>query len=430
MSTIDASNVRGGPLQKWAAPRTWFRVLALLVAWLAPALLALNGVLAAQDTSLEEFDEVCPHTKGQAELLAKLGVLKVGETGWAGALKSADVKEALGGCPVLFLETEHFYFASTLESYRLGEDREDTVWLQAEMAELKKLLPKFKPPVKIDPWLRAHLWARRLEKWYADFVTTFGLTPADFEELERKAKAGESMGEGPYLGMKGKFVVLLTEKRSNFGRYLRHFHNADAEYSYRTYHEKSLFYGSNYESMKDGSMDRESSFAASVAAGMAANFIDASRDSRMAAPEWFRYAVAHRAARKVDPRVPQWGAGGPAAAPEENTWVWEPRVHGLVKNNVALPWADMLAWRKLDDIKPREHMLAWSRLEFLVERKKDKLRELWLAYTKPIDDWSATREETRAARHRADFERVLGPDVAALDAEWRAWVLKTYAKKR
>jgi hypothetical protein len=90
----------------------------------------------------------------------------------------------------------------------------------------------------------------------------------------------------------------------------------------------------------------------------------------------------------------------------------------------------MLAWRKLDDIKPREHMLAWSRLEFLVERKKDKLRDLWLAYTKPIDDWSAKREETRAARHKADFERVLGPDVAALDAEWRAWVLKTYAKKR
>ena len=69
-----------------------------------------------------------------------------------------------------------------------------------------------------DPWLRAHLWARRLEKWYADFVTTFGITPADFEELARKAKAGESMGEGPYLGMKDKFVVLLTEKRSNFGR--------------------------------------------------------------------------------------------------------------------------------------------------------------------------------------------------------------------
>lgn len=430
MSTIDVSNVRGGPLQKWAAPRTWFRVLALLLAWLAPALAALQNAAAAQDTSIEEFDEVCPHTKGQAELLAKLGVLKVGEIGWAGALKSADVKEALGGSGVLFLETEHFYLASTLESYRLGEDREDTVWLQEEMAELKKLLPKFKAPVKIDPWLRAHLWARRLEKWYADFVTTFGITPADFEELARKAKAGESMGQGPYLGMQGKFAVLLTEKRSSLGRYLKRYHKADGEYSFRGYQDNCLFYGANYESMKDGNMDRENAFAATVSAGLAANFIDASRDSRMVAPEWFRYAVAHRAARKVDPRVPQWGAGGPAAAAEENTWVWEPRILGLVKNNVALPWADMLAWRKLEDIKPREHMLAWSRLEFLIERRKDKLRDLWLAYTKPIGDWTGKREETRAAQHKADFARIMGPDIAALDAEWRAWVLKTYAKKR
>jgi hypothetical protein len=435
-STIDSFETRGGRHPAPAAPSS-FRGAALRIeafaAWLVLALAGLASLAAparAQDTSLEEFAPVDPYTKGEAAAMERLGIVSFGPFSWAGTHRSPDVQEALGGIPVIFIETEHFRFASTLESYKIGEDREDKAWLTAELAEFKKLVPKFKPPTKIDPWLRAHLWARRFEALYEDFTTQFAITPEDFTQLEKRAKAGSPMGAGPYLGQKNKFTVLLTEQRSALGRYLKQFTGLETEYSHRYRFDDTYFFGANFEALKDHERGFESAFAAGVMAALTANFVDAFRDSNMVAPDWLRYGLAHRAARKVDARWNQWGAGGDPTSTEDTGWVWEPRVLGLVKNNVVPTWAEMMAWKKLEDIKPRDHMIAWSRVEWLMEKRKDKLRGLLLALAKPIDDWGPKREELRLAQQVKAFADVLGEDVEALDSEWRAWVLKTYSKKR
>lgn len=402
----------------------------LIAVWLALTALASAAPARAQDTSLEEFTQLDPYTKGQPELMKLLGIVSFEPIAWAGTHRSPDVKAALGGTEVIFIETEHFRFGSTLESYKFGEDREDKLWLNAELAEFKKRLPKFKPPTKLDPWLRAHLWALRLEAWYAEFTQSFGLTPEDFTDLEKRKERGEPMGKGPYLGQAGKFTVLLTEKRSSLGRYLKQFTGLEAEYSYRYKFEDSYFLGSNIETLKDSERGFEIAFAAGVAASLAANFVDAMRDSHGVAPEWLRYGLAHSAARRIDGRFNQWSAGGDPLTADDDSWKWAPRVLGLVKNEVALPWSEMLSWNKLDDIKPRDHMIAWSRVEWLLEARKDKLRELLLALTKPLDDWGPKRDELRLAQQTKALLDVLGADAATLDAQWRAWVVKTYAKKR
>jgi hypothetical protein len=435
-STMDISATGGGRRAQPVAPSpfrraaarfdafaTWLLLLVASAAWLAaPA--------HAQDTSLEEFDAVDPYTKGEAAAMERLGIVSFGPFAWAGNHRSPEVQEALGGVPVIFIETAHFRFASTLESYKLGEDREDKAFLASEMAEFKKLVPKFKPPTKIDPWLRAHLWARRFEALYEEFTTRFAITPDDFTQLEKRAQAGSPMGVGPYLGQKNKFTVLLTEQRSALGRYLKKFTGLEAEYSYRYRFDDSYFFGATFEALKDHERGFESAFAAGAAAALTANFVDAFRDSNMVAPEWFRYGLAQSAARKVDARWNQWGAGGDPVSTEDTSWEWEPRVFGLVKNNVVPTWAEMMTWKKLEDIKPRDHMIAWSRVEWLMDKRKDKLRDLLLTLTRPIDDFGPKREELRLAQQTKAFADVLGQDPAALDEEWRAWVLKTYAKKR
>lgn len=439
MSMRDLDCLRGDRCASTAAPalfpcaralrelRTPMKIAALLLALVAPWLAA---PVFAQDTSLEEIEDVDPYTKGQPELMKLLGIEAFGPIAWSGTLRSPDVQATLGGVEVIFIESANFRLASTLESYKIGEDREDKLWLNAQIAEFKKLFPKHKYGTKIDPWLRAHLWILRLEKWHADFTSSFGLTYDDFTNLEKRAKRGEPMGAGPYLGQKEKFTVLLAQKRSALGRYLRQYAGVDAEYAYRFQHENSYFFGSSFELMEENERGFESAYAAGVAASLTANFVDAMRDSRNVAPEWFRYGLAHAAARRIDPRWNQWSAGGDPLSEDDDSWKWEPRVLGLVKNDAALPWSEMMGWKKLDDIKARDHMIAWSRVEWILDAKKDRARALLLALTRPIDDWGPKRDELRLAQHAAALSEVFGVDAAALDAEWRAWAAKTYAKKR
>ncbi len=406
-----------------SSPMKLALLLATFLALWAPS-------LRAQDTSLEEFDEVDPYTKGQPELMKLAGIEAFGPIAWSGKVRSPDVKAALGGVDVIFIESANFRLASTLESYKIGEDREDKRWLNAEIAEFKKLFPKHKYGTKIDPWLRAHLWIRRLEQWHADFTKTFGLSYDDFTNLEKRAARGEPMGAGPYLGQKEKFTVLLAQKRSALGRYLRQYAGLDVEYSYRFQHENSYFLGTNFELLEEGERDFEIAFASGVAASLTANFVDAMRDSRNVAPEWFRYGLAHAAARRVDPRWNQWQAGGDPTSEDDDSWKWEPRVLGLAKNKVAPPWSEMMGWAKLEQIKPRDHMIVWSRVEWLLDERKDKARELLLAFTKPIDDWGPKRDELRVQQHAAALKNVLGATPEELDEAWLAWVQRTYGKKR
>src|SRR5207248_976998 len=92
---------------------------------------------------------------------------------------------------------------SALAQSQKSEDKK----LDEELKRLKAKFTSFKPPKgKLDPWLRLHLYAMRLEEEYAGFEKTFGITDEDFDPT--KQKEGVPMGGGPYLGMPLKFTVL------------------------------------------------------------------------------------------------------------------------------------------------------------------------------------------------------------------------------
>lgn len=105
-------------------------------------------------------------------------------------------------------------------------------------------------------------------------------------------------------------------------------------------------------------------------------------------------------------------------------------MYGLVFNKAAKPWKDTLAWSQWDDLKAQGHLIAWSRVEWLLQRKDVKLRELLLALTGTLRD---VPENERAAavlaRHEKAFQASIGKSLADAEAEWRQYVLKSYEKK-
>ncbi|MBK7878701.1 MAG: hypothetical protein IPJ77_23840 [Planctomycetes bacterium] len=385
---------------------------------------------SASEDKDESFEKVDPYTKGDTAAMEKAGYESFGPFLFAEGIKTQDVEEALGNVQVLWVETQHFKLGSTLRTYKLKGDPKEEKKLEEELKRLKARLPTIKPlKNKLDPWLRLHLYAMRLEEQYQDFCTMFGLTEADFEAKG----AGVSDGQvgGRYLGMPSKFTVLVTDKRSGTGRFLKRFLDRESP-NWQRWHLKggSMFLGISSEALKEYNFDSELALWATMSSEISMNFLEGFRGSGLDVPLWFKAGFAHLCARRVDERYTLSAVGTTKSGDDEASARWEPRVYGLVFNKAAKGWKDTLAWKAWEDLKAQGHLIAWSRVEWLLQRKDAKLRELLLGLAGSLREVpEAERAATVLARHEAAFQAALGKSLADAEAEWRQYVLKTYDKK-
>lgn len=405
-----------------------FAALALFCA--GPTLAALPlAQIPDEDSKEEPFEKIDPYTKGERAGLDRAGYISLGPFLFAEGIKTQDIEETLGGIQVLWVETEHFKLGSTLKTYKLEGDAREKRRLEKELERSKPKFDEFKPPRgKLDPWLRLHLYAQRLEDLHADFRARFAIADADFDA--RKRKPGMLyMGEGPHLGMEMKFTVLLTEKASSLGRFGKRYLDWEVKcYGRALLPGGSMFLCASAEGLRQCGYDLDEALACLVVSEETHCLVDGFRKS-CAPPLWFKYGLAHFFSRRIDERFTITAANTTREFGDES-WKWEPRVCGLVANGVALPWSEMLAWRKWDDIKSQGHMLAWSRVSWLLSRKDADLRAFLMGVSDslvPVPE--AERAQMIEARTRSSAKAAFGKTIEELDEDWKQFVLKSYPRK-
>jgi hypothetical protein len=376
-----------------------------------------------RESTPEAFAEVDPYTKGEPELRARLGYVGSAPFSLAGRTTTSEVGEVLGGIPIQWVQTEHFMLASSLKTYRLGADQQESAKIDAELDRLEERLGRLKRPRnELDPWLRLHLYAQRLEELYAAFCADLGLS-------ERELAAG-ALGPGPYLGQKEKFVVLLLQQSSSVGRYTQRFAGLEQTFSYRvSFPDGGCAFVVAAEALVDASYPLDATLHGYVVSSVVANLCDAFRMSWGSVPPWFKYGLAHRRSRSIDAR---WNLyeGSSGADQREDAWRWEPRVRGLVANEVLPPWETMLAWKEPSEMDVRAHLMAWSCVDWLVERKGARPLAFLMSVTEPPPAGASDLpEELRLERQRAGLEEAFGASVAELDAQWRRYVERRYERK-
>ena len=409
---------------------SWKPVLAL--AFLAGLVLPPESARGqGSSTKPEVLEPLDPYTRGEAKALERAGYVTLAPVEWAEGIRTAQVKETLGGIEILWIETPHFRLGSTLETYKSPSDAKEDDRLEAEFARLKRKLARFKEPHnKIDPWMRAHLYAQRLEDVYADFEKSFGLSPGDFPDADgRKPSEGPKLGAGPYFGMERKFTVLLLEKTSSLARFSRRYADRE-ERAWDRYPLPggSMFLGVSAEGLKSFGFTLDSAMHAIVASEVTHNFVNGFRNSWSASPLWLECGLAHVAARKVDERfVPSAMAAPSQDAPE--SWKWEPRVRGLVENDVEKPWLDMLGWKSWEEIKTQGHLVAWSRVSWLLEKDPAVLKSFLVAETEALPEVEGDAlRQAAIEREKKACQAAFGKSPEALDAEWRKYVQRRYPK--
>ena len=398
--------------------------------WFWTASLALAPLSAQhgerQGGAMEQFEEVDPYTKGKPELMRKLGYEAFGPFHWRGPDFTNHVQENIGSIPMIWVETEHFKIGSSLGTYEIPNDREERERIKGELKRLKKRLGRLKAPRnELDPWLRLHLYAQRSEDLYAMFVQDFGIGPSDFDEAL------------PYLGNENKFQILLCERKSEFSRFVTTYTGQQNDGAfYWGWHQDCMWLGAAFEAITEnwGEPQEEpfdTMLHCRMAGLMASSFIDG-YVNQFSAPRWIGYALGHVYRRRIDPRWVMAAGHTEQQARQEGDWRWEPRVYGLVKNEFFVPAEDMFQWSGYNAMDTRDHMVAWSKVDYLMTEADGDLGG-WLKTmsSKPrqAGEDAETRLKELAELQRkallANFE--LTPE--DLDKKWAKWVKKTYEKK-
>jgi hypothetical protein len=392
------------------------------------------GSLAAQDEAKGSGGEsfgLDPYTKGDAAALAKAGYFAVGEFPFADGLTTAAIEKTLGdGVTMRWVETQHFKIGSSLPDY-LVEDQADKTRLKPELDRLRKRLPDVpaKLPRKLDPWLRLHLTAQRCEELYAEYCRIFGFDKTAWPTGPGQTVGGEYRGEGPYLGMGDKYTVLLFAKESSYGRFRERFLNgggAAASARHMFMRSGSMLYAAH---IQGSNLDDDAVLHCALIYNLVFNLVDGTKHYSHSAPTWIAAGLGHALARRVSPKLNYFTDERAYSEDEKDQWNWPPRVHARVKNQIWPTAEKIFSLSDLGAMEYVEHMMAWSRMDYLMREKPDGLPAFLEGVKGQIATGRAPTPEEIAARHLESFQRAFDMDPAAFDAAWTAWVLATYPKK-
>ena len=378
----------------------------------------------AQD-GRDPVPEVDPYTKGDPKIMQAAGYVNFGPFRFGDDHTTFQVEQVLGGVPLVWAETAHFRIGLSLDTYDMPADREERKALEAELARLRKKFPKMKRKVReLDTWLRLHLYAQRLEDFYASFCEHFDLDETSFP--------AEAEGDkGPYLGMPGKFSILITQKRSSFGRYTSTYLGQNAQAPYRFWHNKTgiVFYGTAMDFL-GGGYENDVALHCSLISGLTKNFVNAAFGYDTDTPFFWREGVAHWFVRQVHKDYPFFTATTDKLARVRVDEEWEPKVRARVGHEAYPPSADMIRWDDPDALELADHLILWSRIDYLMSQERDAPGELLRRFKKTAQDPRTVLIEAGAADPFVkDFSEALGMSPAEFDEAWARWVKKNYSKR-
>lgn len=373
-----------------------------------------------------------PYTQGDREKLVAAGYGPLQRFSWGDDHGTSDIEATLGGEALRWLETEHFRIGSSLPAYRIPRDKEQQKKLRQELTRLAERLPLVDPKTKkLDPWLRLHLFAQRIEALYGEFEERLGVDDGSFPEAPGQLVDGRYMGEGPYFGLPGRFTVLLLEKESSLGRYNRRFLSSATDSPRRHYFpgQGSLLLVTASE-CADGSLADDTALHCHVAFNLSQNLLVGYRFYTHNLPLWWQEGLAHWIARRISPRHSNASTRDAENLDMRKAWDWAPKVRARVGHDYYPKAEEMLRWTDIDAMDFADHMMAWSRVDYLMSLGDERFAAFVDGMSGPlVEPGQPLTPQILLEQQEVALNEAWGLDAGEFDAAWAAWVEKTYPKR-
>lgn len=403
-------------------------------AWGTLSGIVLATVLQAQAPgAVRATVPVDPYTMGEPAALKKAGYESFGPFAFGGGHSSVEVADLLGSEPLIWIETTHFRIGCSLSRLPLKNDEPwHDEWVARLKQELKRLstrLPRVKTDLKeLDPWLRAHLIAQRAEELYAEVRTNFGLEEFTFPVApdDLTGDPTKYRGNGPHLGNRGKYMLLLLQRSSSHARYTRAFQGREMADPVRHYDvESGAMYWGAAEETADGLFRQDYALQAHVAFNLAHNLYSSYRGYTHGLPAWLVTGLAHWHSRRVCPRFPTYDRKNDTDKdPRSAFWEWEKRVPGLLKNEAFGPVETLLEGTNAGAFGLEQHMQSWALVDFLMTTQKAKFMQFVHSLKDPFHEGRQLPTDIELRVRQLDSLRAfLGLTPAGLEETWRGFVL-------
>src|SRR5262249_52062274 len=212
----------------------------------------------------------------------------------------------LVNCDIRWIETEHLKigFALGPQKVKLEEKKK----IIAELTRLQQFFPDIKPETPIlDPWLRCHLYAQRCEDIYQHFMEIMQLGSLKFADGTGVWK-GTYMGEGPYLGMKQKYEILVVPTQADHVAFLTENCGLQIKNSQRWHYVDRGAITLNCHAQQ-GNLRTDAALHGHLAFNLAHNLLDGMNHYSYDTPIWYHEGLAHVLEREIDPKYNSFDGG-------------------------------------------------------------------------------------------------------------------------
>ncbi len=252
----------------------------------------------------------CPWCHNDPELLKKAGLVNHGPFEY-GKWDVAKVHEIIPEVDIRWIETEHFRIGFGLGTQKVKLEEKKKIL--AELLRLKEFFPDIKPEIQIlDPWMRTHIYAQRCEDIYKRFIDIAHLGDRKFKGSEGGQGAGY-MGEGPFLGMKQKYEVLVLPNEAAHLAFLMAEAGLPIRKSQR-WHFIERCCISIICHAQQGRLRTDQALHGHIAFNLAHNLLDGMNHYSYDTPVWYHEGLAHFMEREGKARQrtrPARATGGP-----------------------------------------------------------------------------------------------------------------------
>jgi hypothetical protein len=282
----------------------------------------------------------------------------------------------------------------------------------------------------LDPWLRAHLYAQRVEEIWDRFLVLMQVEESAFPPVpETKWKMqGKYMGTGPYLGQSGKYEVLLLPSEAASVLFLEKQFGLIIKMSQRwnVIPKDTLILVAH---AGQGQLREDAAMHNHVAFNLAINLLDGYKHYSYETPIWIREGLAHLMEREISPEYNTFDSSEGAVAEMTRQTDWEPEVRKLVAAGRHVRMAELIALKDYAGLTQAYHYTTWSMVDYLVRTNPDGFACLNDRLHGITNAEGMTDGSNMPDRHREAFKECLGVSYPEFDAAWAAWVQATYSSK-
>ena len=364
----------------------------------------------------------CPWCHNDPALLKAAGLVNHGPFAF-GKFDTAKVKETIPEVDIRWIETEHFRIGFGLGAQKVKLEEKKKIL--AELTRLKEVLPDVKPEIQLlDPWMRAHLYAQRCEDIYKRFIDLMKIGDKKFKGSEGGQSPGY-MGEGPFLGMKVKYEVLILPSEASHLQFLMTNAGLPIRKSQRWHFiERGAI--SIICHAQQGRLRVDQALHGHIAFNLAHNLLDGLNHYSYDTPVWYHEGLAHFMEREVDPDYNSFDAGEGATADTTSKSDWRPEVLKLITTEKAPRLAELLSLSSYAELKLPHHFVTWSMLDFLVKEKPEELAKFTWMMKNNLDAKGLPTGGNLAEWHRKSFKECFGWNYQEFDEAWKAWAKDAY----